>query len=213
MFGGVDIQELFRQSMAMWLLLIISCFCIAFIIERLWSYFKWRMEKSESNVWFNRVKPKIERGENDELLKECRRHKHAAAFLLEGAMANAELPEEDVIKILEGRITKVQGKLENFLGALGTISSIAPLIGLFGTVVGIIVAFKDMALTGSGGATVVSMGVAQALVTTAFGILVAVPALVAYNFFAGVAANETIWLENMRDDITILMKKAKGPRK
>jgi biopolymer transport protein ExbB/TolQ len=69
------------------------------------------------------------------------------------------------------------------LGGLGTISSGAPFIGLFGTVVGIINAFRSMAASGQGGLGAVSAGISEALVTTAAGLLVAIPAVMAYNYF------------------------------
>ena len=71
------------------------------------------------------------------------------------------------------------------LGGLATIGSTAPFIGLFGTVVGIIHAFEGIAATGSGGVTAVSGGIAEALVATALGILVAIPAVMAFNYFTG----------------------------
>ncbi len=71
------------------------------------------------------------------------------------------------------------------LGMLATIGSTAPFVGLFGTVVGIINAFRGIAATGSGGMAAVSGGIAEALVATALGIFVAIPAVVAYNHFLG----------------------------
>ena len=75
--------------------------------------------------------------------------------------------------------------LKKGLGLLATIGSTAPFIGLFGTVVGIINAFHGIAATGSGGMAAVSGGIAEALVSTALGIFVAIPAVVAYNHFMG----------------------------
>jgi biopolymer transport protein ExbB len=73
--------------------------------------------------------------------------------------------------------------LEKNLGILGTMAAIAPLIGLLGTVWGIMRAFHDMALTGSAAPAVVAAGVAEALVTTAAGLVIAVPAVLLYNHF------------------------------
>src|SRR5215467_675400 len=76
-------------------------------------------------------------------------------------------------------------QLKRGLGLLATIGSTAPFVGLFGTVVGIINAFRSIAATGSGGMSVVSGGIAEALVSTALGIFVAIPAVVAFNHFTG----------------------------
>ncbi|MCA6073073.1 MAG: MotA/TolQ/ExbB proton channel family protein [Endomicrobium sp.] len=75
-------------------------------------------------------------------------------------------------------------KLENFVTILGTLGSIAVYVGLFGTVLGIIGAFHDISAVGSGGITVVIGGVSEALIATAAGLSVAIPATVAYNFFS-----------------------------
>ena len=69
------------------------------------------------------------------------------------------------------------------MGVLGTLGNISPFIGLFGTVVGIIKAFRDLALAGTGGPAVVARGIAEALVSTAAGLLVAIPAVIIYNYF------------------------------
>ncbi len=75
--------------------------------------------------------------------------------------------------------------LEKHLGILGTLGNNAPFIGLFGTVLGIIKAFADLARNQSGGATVVMAGIAEALVATAVGLMVALPAVIAFNIFQG----------------------------
>lgn len=77
----------------------------------------------------------------------------------------------------------VNQDLKSHLWILGTIASVSPFIGLFGTVVGILGSFKQMAVTGSGGFAIVAGGISEALIATAGGILVAVVALVFYNFF------------------------------
>jgi len=75
--------------------------------------------------------------------------------------------------------------LEKHLGILGTLGNNCPFVGLFGTVLGIIKAFADLSHNQGGGATVVMAGIAEALVATAVGLMVAIPAVVAYNIFQG----------------------------
>ncbi len=75
--------------------------------------------------------------------------------------------------------------LERHLGVLGTLGNNAPFIGLFGTVLGIIKAFADLSRNQAGGATVVMAGIAEALVATAVGLMVAIPAVIAFNIFQG----------------------------
>src|SRR4051794_10022462 len=92
---------------------------------------------------------------------------------------------ELVTSALRDSMSETLIQLKRGLGLLATIGSTAPFIGLFGTVVGIINAFRSIAATGSGGMSVVSGGIAEALVSTALGIFVAIPAVVAFNHFTG----------------------------
>ncbi len=96
-------------------------------------------------------------------------------------MASLEL----VQSALEDSKAEMAINLKKGLGTLATIGSTAPFIGLFGTVVGIINAFHGIAASGSGGMAAVSGGIAEALVATALGIFVAIPAVVAFNQFTG----------------------------
>jgi len=92
---------------------------------------------------------------------------------------------ELVTSALEDSTAETLLRMKNGLGFLATIGSTAPFIGLFGTVVGIINAFRSIASAGAGGMAVVSGGMAEALVSTGLGIFVAIPAVVAYNHFTG----------------------------
>jgi biopolymer transport protein ExbB/biopolymer transport protein TolQ len=89
----------------------------------------------------------------------------------------------------------VLSEFKRGLGVLGTVGSTAPFVGLLGTVMGIVNAFQSMAATGSGGLGTVSAGIAEALVTTAFGLLVAIPAVMFFNYFQG-------WIESRSVDIS-----------
>lgn len=86
-------------------------------------------------------------------------------------------------RLAQRRLTGATRQMKRFVWVLGTIGSLAPFIGLFGTVVGIIRAFENMAATGSGGFAVVAAGISEALVATAGGLLVGVLSLFAYNAF------------------------------
>jgi biopolymer transport protein TolQ len=96
---------------------------------------------------------------------------------------------ENVERALRRAATSEATQLESMIPFLATVGSAAPFIGLFGTVVGIINAFKSIAAAGSGGMAVVSGGIAEALVSTALGIFVAIPAVVAFNHFTGKIEN------------------------
>jgi biopolymer transport protein ExbB/biopolymer transport protein TolQ len=87
-------------------------------------------------------------------------------------------------------------EMKQGLGALATIGSTAPFIGLLGTVTGIIAAFQGIATTGSGGIAAVSAGIAEALIATAFGLFVAIPAVMAFNYFTGVLERFQVEMSN-----------------
>lgn len=86
-------------------------------------------------------------------------------------------------------------RLQQRLGALGTIASTAPYIGLFGTVLGILQAFHEIAISGKTGASVVAGGISEALLTTALGLGVAIPAVIAYNILSGKINDLTLTVE------------------
>jgi biopolymer transport protein ExbB len=86
-------------------------------------------------------------------------------------------------EVMASRWLREKLELEKYLIMLGTLGNNAPFVGLFGTVLGIIKAFNDLAMTGQSGVAVVMAGISAALIATAFGILVAIPAVVANNYF------------------------------
>jgi biopolymer transport protein ExbB/TolQ len=92
-------------------------------------------------------------------------------------------PEKEISNAMEREITIETTKLERYTGVVGTIGNTAVYIGLFGTVLGIIRAFHDIAAAGAGGMSIVIGGVAEALVCTATGLFVAIPAVIAFNYF------------------------------
>jgi biopolymer transport protein TolQ len=101
------------------------------------------------------------------------------------AGTSADLTVESVARALERQTSRELENLRRGVTLLATVGSTAPFVGLLGTVIGIINAFRMMAASGSGGLGTVSAGIAEALVTTAFGLLVAIPAVSAYNAMQG----------------------------
>jgi biopolymer transport protein ExbB len=86
---------------------------------------------------------------------------------------------------MSGAKARLRVDLERNLGVLGTLGNNAPFIGLFGTVLGIIKAFADLSKNSGGGAGAVMAGISEALVATAVGLMVAIPAVIGFNFFQG----------------------------
>ncbi len=92
---------------------------------------------------------------------------------------------EAVERSLQRASVVEMGRMERSLGILATIASVSPFVGLFGTVWGIIVAFRGIGATGNANLATVAPGIAEALIATAIGLIAAIPALMAYNFFQG----------------------------
>jgi biopolymer transport protein ExbB/biopolymer transport protein TolQ len=101
------------------------------------------------------------------------------------APADRDTAIESVARALERQAAREVQVFKRGLGVLATVGSTAPFVGLLGTVMGIVNAFQAMATSGSGGLGTVSAGIAEALITTAFGLLVAIPAVMAFNFLQG----------------------------
>lgn len=105
-----------------------------------------------------------------------------SAYRSVGRGADHDLVYESVARALERQAAREVQLLKRGSSILATVASTAPFVGLLGTVMGIVTAFQLMAASGSGGLGTVSAGIAEALVTTAFGLLVAIPAVMAYNY-------------------------------
>ncbi len=121
-----------------------------------------------------------------------------------------DLQVESVARALERQAQREVQSLKRGLGLLATVGSTAPFVGLLGTVMGIVNAFQSMALTGSGGLGTVSAGIAEALITTAFGLLVAIPAVMAYNYLQGWVDARAVDISESSNEFLDLVAKQAG---
>lgn len=110
-------------------------------------------------------------------------------------------PIEAVERVIERNKEREVADLKRGLGGLASISSAAPFIGLFGTVVGIINAFRSMAATGQGGLGAVSAGISEALFTTAVGLVVAIPAVMTFNYYSTVIERYTVDMNGVGSEL------------
>ena len=104
-------------------------------------------------------------------------------FLLISCIKYKDLPRENLESKIEEKAIEVKYILERRLSMLGTIATISPLLGLLGTVVGMITAFTGLTETSGANPDLLAAGISQALITTAFGLLIAVPGLVLHKYF------------------------------
>ena len=163
----------------MWPIIICSIAAVAIILERLWT------------LQSNRVIPRdlaqkvwnwIEADQMSDKLVVALEQNSPLGKLLSIGLANRDKPREIMVERLEDGGRHVIHDLERFLNTLGTIAAVAPLLGLLGTVAGIIHAFNAITASGLGDPRTLSGGIGEALITTAAGLTVAIPSLIAYRF-------------------------------
>ncbi|ANM32465.1 hypothetical protein ABI59_24000 [Acidobacteria bacterium Mor1] len=192
--------EIFKSGgPVMWPLLICSLIALAISLERL---FALRTSKVLAPRIVEQVTGLVEGGRADRAAEVCRGNPGIYTNIVLAGLTLAHRGESAAKEAVEDAGRHETTKLTRFLGALGTIVGISPLLGLLGTVTGMINVFKTIAQSGGGQAAQLSTGISQALITTATGLLIAIPALVAYNYFQGQA--ERIITEIERESLRVL---------
>jgi len=178
MFENFDWLQAMRTSPVMVVILGCSVMTFGYAFERILYYWKRRQDPSGL---IQRVTEQVKNGSVREAMWACNASKHPAGAVAAQVLQTAHLPIDHQEERLQITLSEQRLLLERNLGVLGTMGTTAPLIGLLGTVWGIMRAFHDMARTGSAGPSVVAAGVAEALFTTAAGLVGAVPAVLLYN--------------------------------
>jgi biopolymer transport protein ExbB len=178
---NINYLEVLRDSFTLVILLFCSLLSFTVAFERWWFFRKARHRKVDD--FLTHISGMLKEGKVDKALEYTGKTDSPVSRLFHYALSHREMPKKDLEDLLATKRQEEKLGLERFLGILGTMGNIAPFIGLFGTVVGIIKAFRDLALSGVGGPTVVARGIAEALVATAAGLAVAIPAVIIYNYF------------------------------
>ena len=161
-------------------IIICSIITIAITIERFWAL---NPTKIAPRNQLGQVWNWIQTNQMDsEKLKELRRSS-ALGRILAAGLSNSRHGREVMKDSIEEAASQVVHEMERFLTILGTIATISPLLGLLGTVFGMITVFKEIMLQGTGNAGVLAGGISQALITTAAGLCVAIPAMISHRFF------------------------------
>ena len=193
MFENFDWIGAMRSSPVMIIILFCSVMTLGFAMERVIYYTKRR--GNPDGVLASAIIA-VRGGNREEAVRILNATSHPLGAVASEMLRSADLPPEAVEEKLQIALSEQRMELERNLGFLGTMGNTAPLIGLLGTVWGIMRAFHDMARTGSAGPSVVAAGVAEALFTTAAGLLVAVPAVMLYNHFVRRMGNLLTVAEN-----------------
>lgn len=178
-----------------WLMLpLILCSIIAsaIIAERLWSLQKKKVLPPDlvSQVWRIAREKKMD----DSILRRLK-NSSSLGFIIAAGMANSHHGRDVMKECIEEAGRQVVHELERFLNTLGTIASIAPLLGLLGTVVGMIQAFSAIVEQGVGDPTILAGGISVALITTAAGLTIAIPCLVFHRYFERLVDEYVVYME------------------
>ncbi|MCL5262905.1 MAG: MotA/TolQ/ExbB proton channel family protein [Acidobacteria bacterium] len=190
-------------------LFIMSIWSLAVMIDR-WLYFA--AARKQSREFAPRVAGALREGKLDEAVKVADRNKksHLAEVVTAGLQefrnygGGSTVTTEQIEsskRALERAEAIVHAKLKRGLGGLATIGSTAPFVGLFGTVAGILKAFQEIATQKTPGIGAVASGISEALVTTAFGLLVAVPAVWMFNYFTNKVESFDVEMDNSSSEL------------
>ncbi len=166
----------------MWPIIICSIGAAAIVLERLWTLQDKRVLPPEltQKVW-----QLVEANQVTDKVISALEQNSPLGKLLAAGLSNRHRPREIMMERLEDTGRHVVHELERFLNTLGTIAGICPLLGLLGTVTGIIRAFNAIQAGGMGDPRALSGGIAEALIATATGLCVAIPALISYRYLRG----------------------------
>jgi biopolymer transport protein ExbB/biopolymer transport protein TolQ len=211
---GWDVISLYKQmgSLAkavVIILFIMSAWSIGVMIDRVLAY---NGARKQSRLFAPAVAGALREGKLDEAIKIADRHKksHLAKVVVAGLQEfrahqmSSEISGEDVEaskRALERAAAIVHAELKRGVSTLATIGSTAPFVGLFGTVVGIINAFKGISTEKSTGLGAVAGGISEALVTTAVGLFVAIPAVWMFNFFTNKIEAFDVEMDNSSSEL------------
>jgi len=163
------------------ILLAASVLSIAIILERL-IYYR-NQSRLKRKDFISKIKQEVRAGNLNQALKICLAAKAPFVNVVYAGLSFHNCSEKEISNNMDRQVVIETTILERFTSVIGTIGSVAVYIGLFGTVLGIIRAFHDISSSGSGGISVVINGISEALACTAAGLCVAVPAVIAYNYF------------------------------
>jgi biopolymer transport protein ExbB len=173
-------------------ILLCSTLSVAIIIERFWTL---RTSKVTPDGLGATVEDWAARDELDQRHLNQLRTESPLGRIYAVALINRKRSREVIKEAVEDTGRHVVHELERFLNTLGTIAGISPLLGLLGTVIGMIKVFSTIMVSGVGDANVLAGGISQALITTAAGLTVAIPSYFFYRFFRGMVAEYVISME------------------
>lgn len=182
-------------------LILLSIISLAFILERLWRYFRVPSGDKADEI-LKGATESLTTGEIEQAVKFCQKNKNMLTFAFLKILERFEFLAREKRSIGEMRselgLTAEENSrsyLEEYISIIYTVSTVSPLLGLLGTIIGMIRSFRAITESGVGDPTVVSAGISMALITTATGLIVAIPSVLAYNFFRRIVEKRLIQTE------------------
>ena len=173
--------SLLGAEWVMWVLVVLSLASIAIMIERAIYFFG---QRPDISGLVDDLQKQLHSSNIAQARKQLADMKGVAAAVGRAAMVEADLGPDAADEAAQAAMMRERLLMERNLAFLGTVGNNAPFVGLFGTVIGIILAFNELSLNTQGGASSVMAGISEALVATAMGLLVAIPAVAAFNLFS-----------------------------
>jgi biopolymer transport protein ExbB/TolQ len=206
MFAGKTIWEILQiGGFTMYILLFCSILSIAILLERVIYYRK--RSKTKRAEFMMGAASALKTGDIKKAMEICKETLSPFSKVVYSGLQLYGHHKREISNAMEREITIETTKLERYTDIVGTIGNTAVYIGLFGTVLGIIRAFHDIAAAGAGGMSIVIGGVAEALVCTATGLFVAIPAVIAFNYFTKKVGHFTDDMELCASELTDLIGK------
>jgi biopolymer transport protein ExbB len=169
-----------------------SIIALAIFLERLWTYVKVRQQFRELA---HQVEPLVAKDRHDDAIAICHKSDSPLAKVFLAALRVVGRSRDQIKAVVEETGRREAAPLQRFLGLLGTIATISPLLGLLGTVLGMIRAFNVIASQGMGTPATLGGGISEALITTAAGMTVAIPVILAHRYLTGRLDQLTIEME------------------
>lgn len=179
--GGNLMQLMHEGGWVMWVLLVMSIMSLAVIVERLVVLNKAKINVNEFLAKLR--KALIVNKSLRDAIKICEQYRGPLASIMKAGLLKYGQPKEDIEKTIETAALHEMARLEKRLVLLASVANVAPLLGFFGTVSGMIKSFDALAAEGLSNPGAVAAGISEALITTAGGLAVAIPTQLAYNFF------------------------------
>jgi biopolymer transport protein ExbB/TolQ len=165
----------------LWLLIVLSVTSISVIAERAWFFFRRRIDLEDFG---NRLVDGLQKGDRQRLLDMLHAHPSIEAHVVRRSLEWLDAGSAALGEAVEAAVRERRKELDQGSVFLATVGNNAPFVGLLGTVLGVIEAFQELEKSSGGAMGSVMGGIAEALVATAVGILVALPAVIAFNFLS-----------------------------